>query len=105
MPWWQTVVIPLVQSHCWSIILHNRTKHHVGFCKKVWLFSILDFGLKRQKKKTKRASRDPHEGNKFYILDETEHNPKNFGIFVFHHSKVVYILHFVFYGELNTPKI
>jgi len=59
----------------------------------------------RDKKKTKRASRDPHEGNKFYILDETEHNPKNFGIFVFHHSKVVYILHFVFYGELNTPKI
>jgi len=48
--------------------------------KAVWLFFILDFGLKRQKKKTKIASRGPREDNKFYILDGTKYNPENFGI-------------------------
>jgi len=34
----------------------------------------------RGQKKPKRASRGPHDGNKFCILDETKHDPKNFGI-------------------------
>ena len=38
---------------------------------------------------------------KFCILDGTKHNPENFGIFAFHHSKVVGILQFAFHGELN----
>jgi hypothetical protein len=50
-----------------------------NFLAKMWFLSILDFGLKRPQK-PKRASRDPHEGNKFCILDGTKHNPKNFDI-------------------------
>jgi hypothetical protein len=30
--------------------------------------------------KPKRASRGPHEGNKFCILDGTKHDPEIFGI-------------------------
>jgi len=46
----------------------------------------------RGKKNPKRVSRCSHEGNKFCILDGTKHDLENFGI-----------LHFGFYGELNTP--
>jgi len=52
---------------------------NANFLAKRWLFSILDFGLKRPKK-AKRAPRGSHEGNKFCILDGTKHNPENFGI-------------------------
>jgi hypothetical protein len=38
-----------------SSFLQNGTKHHANFLAKRWLFSILDFGLKRPKK-PKRAS-------------------------------------------------
>jgi len=56
----------------WSIILQNGTKHHAIFWKKGGYspFWIL-------------ASRGSHEGNKFYILDGTKHDPKNFGILHF----------------------
>jgi hypothetical protein len=33
------------------IILQNRTKHYTKFLVKMYLFSILDFSLKRQKNK------------------------------------------------------
>jgi len=35
------------------------------------------------KKKLKRTSRGYNESNKFYILDETKHNPANFDILYF----------------------
>jgi hypothetical protein len=38
------------------IILQNGTKCHVKFLVKRYSFSILDFGLKRQKKKSKKPS-------------------------------------------------
>jgi len=60
--------------------LQNKTKHYAKFLAKRWLFSILDFGLKSLKKNPKRASSGSHEGNKFYILDGTKHDPENFDI-------------------------
>jgi hypothetical protein len=48
--------------------------------------------LASRDKKAQKNSRDPHEGNKFCILDGSKHNLKNFVIFAFHHSKVVGIL-------------
>jgi hypothetical protein len=59
------------------IILQNENKHHAKFLAKRYPFSILDFGLKRQKKKLKSAH-SPHE--KFDILDETQHTHKNLDI-------------------------
>jgi len=49
------------------------------------LFFILDFGLKRQKKKPKEPQEAlmSHEGNKFCILDGTKHDSENFGILHF----------------------
>jgi hypothetical protein len=52
---------------------------------KSYPFSILDFGLKRQKKKKPKSSHPSHE--KFGILDETKHTYKNFGILYFIISK------------------
>jgi hypothetical protein len=43
----------------WSIILHNGTKHRVKFLTKRYPFSILDFSLKRQKKKPKNKKLSP----------------------------------------------
>jgi len=40
--------IPKTFRFCF-IILQNGTKHHENFLAKRWLFSILDFGLKRSK--------------------------------------------------------
>jgi hypothetical protein len=40
----------------WFIILQNGTKHYAKFLAKRWLFSILDFGLKRPKN-----PKEPHE--------------------------------------------
>jgi hypothetical protein len=65
----------------WSIILQNETKHHANFLAKSYSFSILDFGLKRSKKKSQKTLTHPHE--KFDILDETKHIHKNFGILHF----------------------
>jgi hypothetical protein len=39
----------------WPIILQNGTKHHAKFLAKSYPFFILDFGLKRQKKKGQKA--------------------------------------------------
>jgi hypothetical protein len=64
----------------WPIILHNRTKHHAKLWQKRYPFSILDFGLKRQKK-SQKAPHPPHE--KFGILDEIKHTHKNFSILYF----------------------
>jgi hypothetical protein len=43
------------------------------------------------------------KSSKFCILDETKHNPKKL-TFSFDHFKVVYILHFAFYGEVNIRR-
>jgi hypothetical protein len=53
----------------WPSILQNGTKHHANFLAKRYPSSILDFGLERQKKKTKKlkSTHPPHE--KFGILD------------------------------------
>jgi hypothetical protein len=63
--------------------LQNGTKHHTKFLAKRYPFSILDFGLKRQKKKAKKLKSPhlPHE--KFGILDGTKHTHENFGILHF----------------------
>jgi hypothetical protein len=64
----------------WSIILQYETKHHAKFLAKRYLFFILDFGLKRAKKKPK----SPHPSyEKFDILDKTKHNYKYFDILYF----------------------
>jgi hypothetical protein len=60
--------------------LQNRTKHHAKFLAKIYSFSILNFGLKRQKKKPK-SPHPPHE--KFGILDGTKHTYENFDILHF----------------------
>jgi hypothetical protein len=60
--------------------LQNGTKHHTKFLAKRYQFSILDFGLKRPKKKPK----SPHPSHeKFGILDGTKHTHENFGILHF----------------------
>jgi hypothetical protein len=53
--------------------LQNETKHHAKFLAKRYPFSILDFGLKRPKKKPK-SPHPPHE--KFGILNGTKHTMK-----------------------------
>jgi hypothetical protein len=85
----------------WFIILYNKIKHHVKFLVRRWLFSIFDFGLERPKK-LKKASRGPHEDDKFCILDETKHSAENFDIL---HSITLGILYFIFYVDLNTPLV
>jgi len=60
----------------WFIVLQNGTNDHANFLAKRWLFSILDFGLKRPKN-----PKEPHEGNNFCILDRTKYDFENFGIF------------------------
>jgi hypothetical protein len=66
----------------WPIILQNGTKHHAKFLAKRYPFSILDFGLKRPKKKKKpKSPHPPHE--KFGILDGTKYTHENFGILHF----------------------
>jgi hypothetical protein len=50
------------------------------FWQKRYLFSILYFSLKKQKKKTK-VPYSPHE--KFGIMDEIKHAHENFGILYF----------------------
>jgi len=47
------------------------------------VISILDFGLKKQKKKNKRALRGLYEGSKFCILDKIKHKPKKIDILQF----------------------
>jgi hypothetical protein len=48
---------------------------------KKYPFSILDFGLKKPKKKKPKSPHPPQE--KFGILDETKHTHENFGILYF----------------------
>ena len=50
------------------------------FWQKKWLFSILDFDLKRPKKIPKEPQEALIRTIEFCILDGTKHNPKNFGI-------------------------
>jgi hypothetical protein len=62
--------------------LQNGTKRHAKFLAKRYQFSILDFGLKRQKKVKKPKS--PHQHHKkFSILDGTKHTHKNLDILRF----------------------
>jgi hypothetical protein len=67
----------------WFIILQNETKHYTKFLAKRYPFSVLDFGLKRPKKKSKKA-KSPHPPyEKFGILDGTKHTYENFSILHF----------------------
>jgi len=80
----------------------NETKHHAKILAKRWLFSILDFDLKRPKK-SKKSLRRLHEDNRFCSLDGTKHDPENFSIL--HHSKVVckpLEAHFGFFWPLEA---
>jgi len=63
--------------------LHNETKHYTKVLEKKWLFSILDFGLKKKKKSPKKPQEGHNEENKFSILDGTKHNHENFAILYF----------------------
>jgi len=63
--------------------LQNGSKHYANFLAKRWLFFILVFSLKRQKKTQKKAPRGSHEDNKFCIFYETKHDSENFGILHF----------------------
>jgi hypothetical protein len=63
--------------------LQNETKHHVKFLVKKYPSSILDFGLKRQKKKAKKPKSSHPTYKKFGILNETKHTHENFGILHF----------------------
>jgi hypothetical protein len=62
--------------------LQNGTKHNVKFLAKRYLFSILDFGLKRPKNTKKPKSLHPLQ-EKVSILDETKHTYENFSILYF----------------------
>jgi hypothetical protein len=64
--------------------LKNGTKYHAKILAKRYPFSILDFGLKRPKKKKPKSPHPPHE--KFDILDRTKHTHKIFGISSFQSS-------------------
>jgi hypothetical protein len=82
-----------------SIILQNGTKHHAKFLTKRHSFFILDFGLKRQKKKPK-SSHPPHK--KFGILVGTNTPMK---ILAFCISSFQNNWYFAFNGELNTALV
>ena len=59
--------------------LHNGTKQYINFLtKKIF---ILHFGF--WQKEPKRASGGSHKDNKFYILNRTKYNLKNFNILQF----------------------
>jgi hypothetical protein len=79
----------------WFIILQNGTKHHINFLAKRYLFSILDFGLKRLKKP--KSPYPPYE--KFGILDEPNTPIK---ILAFCISSFQSSWHFAFHEKLNT---
>jgi hypothetical protein len=66
--------------------LQNGTKHHAKFLTKRYPFSILDFGLKGQKKKKPKSPHPPYE-KLFDILDGTKHTHENFSILHFIISK------------------
>jgi hypothetical protein len=79
--------------------LQNGTKHHVKFLAKKYPFSILDFRLKRQKKKAKK-SKSPHPPyENFGILDGTKHTHKIFGILHFIIPK--YLTFYILYSMGN----
>jgi hypothetical protein len=56
----------------------------------------------KDKKMPKRASRGPHEDNKFCILDGAKHDPKNFSIYITSFQSMAFC---IFFLELNTPKV
>jgi hypothetical protein len=63
--------------------LQNRTKHQAKFLAKRYPFSILDFGLKRPKKKAKKPKSSHPPNEKFGILHGTKYTHENFGILHF----------------------
>jgi hypothetical protein len=83
----------------WLIILQNRTKHYAKILVKRHLFSILDFGLKRQKKKPKSQKSPTHPMKNLAFWMELNTPMKNLAFcissfqsswhFAFHRSKVV----------------
>jgi hypothetical protein len=80
----------------WSIILQNGTKHHANFLAKMYPFSILDFGLKRQKKSQKDLT------HLMKILAFWMELNTLMKILAFCISSLQSSWHFAFYGELNT---
>ena len=63
-------LVSLYLKKLW-VLVHRLAKR--------WLFSILDFGFKSEKK-IEKASRGHNEDNKFYISSENKCNSKNFSI-------------------------
>jgi hypothetical protein len=79
--------------------LQNRTKHHAKFLAKRYPFSILDFALKRQKKKLKSQKKTLTHSMKnlaFWMELNTPMKILAFCISLFQSS-----WHFAFHGELN----
>jgi hypothetical protein len=83
--------------------LQNGTKHHAKFLAKRYPFSILDFGLKRQKKKkSQKALTHPMKKLAFWMELNT---PMKILAFCISSFEVVGILHFAFHGELNIALV
>jgi hypothetical protein len=82
----------------WPIILQNGTKHHAKFLAKRYPFFILDFGIKRQKKKSKsqKALTHPMKNLAFWMELNTPMKILAFCILSFQSS-----WHFAFHGELG----
>jgi hypothetical protein len=84
----------------WPIILQNGTKHHANFSVKRFPFSILDFGLKKQKKKSQKALTHPMKNLAFWMKLNTPMKILAFCISSFQSS-----WHFTFHEEVNTALI
>jgi hypothetical protein len=82
----------------WPIILQNETKHYVNFFAKRYSFSILDFGLKRQKKaKKQKVLTHPMKNLVFWMELNTPMKFLEFCISSFQSS-----WHFVFWSPWRT---
>ena len=72
------------KNRFWSIILQNETKHHAKILVKEWLFSILEFGNKKQKKSKKKSQEALMRTINYAFWME---HPKKFSILHFITSK------------------
>jgi hypothetical protein len=80
--------------------LQNRTKHHAKFLAKRYPFFILDFGLKRQKKKSQKAKKALTHLMKNLVFWMKLNTPMK--ILAFCISSFQSSWHFAFHEELNT---
>jgi hypothetical protein len=85
----------------WPTILQNGTKHQAKLLAKRYPFSILDFGIKRQKKpKSQKALTHPMKNLVFWMELNTPIKILAFCISSFQSS-----WHFAFHGELDIALI